>query len=176
MTDFRAINPSFSVAAQIDREDVVKARELGFHTLINNRPDAEPGVEFPSQNADIAAQHAGLEFVYRPTENHLVYSDLSVDGFITALSGRSAPVLAYCKSGTRCAILWALAASRFQPSDQVFDYLMEQGFEELDMLDEDMADQSARFLGDSAHGANIPEIFRLELSPAQSASNRSKAA
>jgi len=180
MREFKIINPRFSVSAQIEADDLARARDQGFHTVIDNRPDNETGVEYASLNAETDARAVGLEFIYQPTENHLIYNDQSVDGFIDALDGQSAPVLAYCKSGTRCVILWALAASRFQPAEQVFEYLMENGFEDFDTLDEDMADQSRRYFEDASVGVVVPEIFRLDLGIAQTvdqgAIDRSKAA
>lgn len=161
MTKFRTINSRFSVAGQITESDIVKVRAEGFRAIINNRPDDENGVEFPSQNAGDFAWQNDLNYLYTPTENHVVYRDETVDRFIRSLEGQAGPVLAYCKSGTRCTILWALAASRFHPSELVFNHLMAMGFKEFDILEEDMADQSRRHQGASFPKSAVPEIFRL---------------
>jgi len=114
MTSYKTLNSHFSVAAQIKSGDILRARAQGFQAIINNRPDSEQGVLFPSVEAQALAQRHGLDYLYLPTENHMIYRDETIEGFIRALEGQEGPVLAYCKSGTRCTILWALAASRFQ--------------------------------------------------------------
>ena len=176
MTEFRALSPRFSVAAHIEAGDLLKARAEGFHTVINNRPDEEQGVTFASKEAGSLARTNELEFIYLPTENHLIYRDETIERFIGALEGQSGPVLAYCKSGTRCTILWALAASRFQPAEQVFHHLMANGFEQFDILEEDMAEQSRTYLADDYAPEMVPAIFRLTTLEDQLSQNASQAA
>ena len=161
MAKFRSITPLFSVAGQISTLDIVNARLQGFTTVLNSRPDHEDGVQFHSNEAVSVAMQNDLEYAYVPAENHLIYRDRAIEEFIDALSQRPGPVLAYCKSGTRCAILWALAAARFAPAAEVLAYLEAQGFDEFDILEADMAEQSARFLAANRRDAIVPAIFRL---------------
>ena len=176
MSTFRKINSNFSVSGQFDTSDILKARADGFHTVLNNRPDHEPGVTISSTEAGLLAEKNGLNYLHDPMENHLIYQEDTIDRFIQSLIGKPGPVLAYCRTGTRCTILWALAASRFQPSNKVFDYLMANGFEEFDILEDDMAEQSRANFSIENTAADIPEVFKLETLTDLDVVDRSKAA
>ena len=55
---------------------------------------------------------AGMEYVAIPV-THAGFSEWQMEAMAKALSETSGPVLAYCRSGTRSTLLWALAeASR----------------------------------------------------------------
>lgn len=98
-----------SVAAQISADDIADLAAAGFRSLINNRPDGE--VEGQPSNAAlaaVAAQH-GLAWRYLPVRSGQV-GDQDADDFADALRELPAPVLAFCRSGTRSSSLWALQA------------------------------------------------------------------
>ena len=162
MGEFRKLNSNFSVSGQFGVSDLLKARNYGFHTVLNNRPDHEPGVTISSAEAGLLAKENGLNYLHDPMENHLIYRDETIDRFIKNLVGKPGPVLAYCRTGTRCTILWALAASRFQPAELVFEFLMMNGFEEFDILEDDMAEQSRLYFANSFRAIEIPDVFKLE--------------
>ena len=176
MSKFRKLNSYFSVSDQFGASDLLKARNSGFHTILNNRPDHEPGVTISSVEAGLLAKENGLNYLHDPMENHLIYRDETIDRFIKSLVGKPGPVLAYCRTGTRCTILWALAASRFQPAELVFEFLMASGFEEFDILEDDMAEQSHAYFVNSISAIVIPQVFKLEAFPELQAIERSKAA
>lgn len=109
MTEFRQVTPDFSVAGQIDATDVARAAELGFKTIVSNRPDREdPGQ--PS-NAEIkaAAEAAGLTFHALPYAGQTPPNVVAETAML--LDGVPGPVLAYCRTGTRSIKAWALAAA-----------------------------------------------------------------
>ncbi len=176
MTAFRSVSPLFSVAGQIGASDILKARSQGFRKVISNRPDHEEGVDFSSNEAASLAVQNNLDYAYAPAENHLIYKDETIERFIDELRDQPGPVLAYCRSGTRCTILWALAASRFQPAQLVFDYLMSQGFEEFDILAPEMEEQSSKYLADRSAGSEIPQVLRIFKGKADLESGSSRAA
>jgi sulfide:quinone oxidoreductase len=98
-----------SVAAQISADDIAGLAAAGFRSVINNRPDDE--VEGQPSNAAlaaVAAQH-GLAWRYLPVRSGQV-GDQDADDFADALRELPAPVLAFCRSGTRSSSLWALQA------------------------------------------------------------------
>ncbi len=107
MTEFRAVTPDFSVAGQIDATDVARAAELGFRSIVNNRPDREEPGQPSATEIRAAAEAAGLQF------RNLPYSGQTPPGVVgeTALTLEQTPgpVLAYCRTGTRSIKAWALA-------------------------------------------------------------------
>ena len=96
---------SFAVSEQIAPTEVAAIAAAGFRVLINNRPDNEvPG---QPANADIAAAaaDAGLEYHYLPV-TAASFPGPDIDTMRKLLNDGDGPVLAFCRSGTRCANLW----------------------------------------------------------------------
>ena len=94
-------------APQLTPEWLAAIQAAGIQTVICNRPDGEePGqLSF----AEVAAwlQAAGIEAVYLPTVMSQITPQL-VAQFQAACTDATQPVLAYCRTGTRSTVLWAL--------------------------------------------------------------------
>ncbi len=108
MGEFRRIDDRISVAPQISIADVAAARDAGFVAIVNNRPDGEAPDE--PQGADIAgaAADAGLAYHAIPV-GHAGFSQDQATALRRIMGGAHGPVLAYCRSGTRSCLLWALS-------------------------------------------------------------------
>ncbi len=110
MGEFRRIDDHISVAPQITVADVAAARGAGFVCIINNRPDGEEPNAPQSEQIAAACAEAGLAYHAIPVAPGGFAPD-QVDAMANALA-RPGPVLAYCRSGTRSCLLWALAEAR----------------------------------------------------------------
>ena len=110
MSDYiRPINQNFAVASQLGPEHMADVAFEGYRSVIVNRPDFEGGVDQPSYEAVAkAARAAGLAVEYQPVVgNALTVGDAI--RFAELLQTLPGPVLAYCRSGTRCQNLFAAA-------------------------------------------------------------------
>ncbi|MDO5642684.1 MAG: TIGR01244 family sulfur transferase [Paracoccus sp. (in: a-proteobacteria)] len=115
--DIRRINDRISVTPQITATDVTQAAGQGYRAIICNRPDAEEAGQPGSRDIAEAAAAAGLEFRYLPLAPGRLTPELIAD-FGAALAELPGPVLAYCRSGTRSATLWALSQSgQLEPAE-----------------------------------------------------------
>lgn len=106
MFNFRDQGDELSYCGQINPAQVSELAAAGYRSIICNRPDGEDGAVASAAIAKAASEH-GMAFVYQPVE----FSKLSLaDGevFVKTLEALPAPVLAYCKTGRRCAALWVL--------------------------------------------------------------------
>ena len=108
---FRTLDDSISVFGQIEPEDVVAAKEQGFTTIINNRPDDEQPGQPAGAEIEAAARAAGMGYVAIPVD-HSGFAEWQVSAMADALEKADGPVLAFCRSGTRSTYLWALARHR----------------------------------------------------------------
>jgi uncharacterized protein (TIGR01244 family) len=72
-----------------------------------------------------AAEAAGLAFTYNPVTMPGLSLE-QVDEQADAMEGRT---LAYCASGTRSAILWALSQAGRVPTDQIFEATGRAGYD-----------------------------------------------
>lgn len=105
---FKPINERISVAAQIDVADVERAAREGFVRIVNNRPEGEAPDQPAGAEIEAAARAAGLDYVAIPVSHGGMTLEM-VEGMREATAeGR---VLAFCRSGTRSTLLWALARS-----------------------------------------------------------------
>ena len=103
----RRIDERVQVGGQVDPAEVAG---LGISMLINNRPDGEEPGQPSSDEIEAAARAAGLAYRHIPVSGGL--SQPLVAQMAEALTAAEGDVLAFCKSGTRSAYLWALARAR----------------------------------------------------------------
>ncbi len=111
MSDFRRLNENVMVSPQLALEDIAAAAAQGVAMIVNNRPDGEDPDAPQGDDIAAAAAAAGLNYVAIPI-GHAGFSEPQVDAMIAALEQAEGPILAYCRSGTRSTLLWALAAAK----------------------------------------------------------------
>lgn len=104
----KALSPNLSVSPQISAEEVAVAAENGFRSIIGNRPDGEAPGQPAWAEIEAAARGAGLETRHIPVAGNAI-DEVAVAEFAQALETMPKPVLAYCGSGRRSAVLWALS-------------------------------------------------------------------
>lgn len=103
------INQQFSTAPQISAEDFTEIAQLGFKTIINNRPDHEGGDAQPdSATLKKSAEAAGLAYYHIPVIPNNIQAD-EVSAFAKVFSASEKPVLAFCRTGNRAGKLYQLA-------------------------------------------------------------------
>jgi sulfide:quinone oxidoreductase len=102
------LTPNVSALAQPQIDDIAELAERGYRSIISNRPDGESEDQppFVALKAAAAAQH--MDAVHLPVVMGQI-SDEQVDAFRTALERLPKPIAVFCKSGTRAALMWALA-------------------------------------------------------------------
>ncbi len=111
-TMFRKLTDDVLVAPQIGLDAVSAAVAEGVNLIINNRPENESADQTPGSDIEAAALDAGLNYVAIPV-THAGFAEWQVAAMADALDNADGKVLAYCRSGTRSTLLWALArASR----------------------------------------------------------------
>jgi len=109
---FRTIHDRLMVSPQISVEDVAAAKSLGIGLIVNNRPEGESADQTPGDEIAAAAAQAGMAYVAIPV-THAGFSLNQVEALTAALKqAGDAGVLAYCRSGTRSTLLWALTMAR----------------------------------------------------------------
>ena len=109
------LSETVAVSAQVRLEDVAAIAAAGYKVLINNRPDGEERGQ--PANADIAAaaEAAGLEYYYMPI-TAMDFPGPDFKQMRQLMDDPAKPVLAFCRTGTRCTNLWvASRAVEAQP-------------------------------------------------------------
>lgn len=116
--DIRAITPVYAVSPQIAPEDLAAIKAAGYTTIINNRPDGEIPPHLQHRQMQAAATVLGLTYVQNTVIGGAM-TDANVVAQGAALAAASGPVLAYCASGNRSSVVWALANAGKMPTDDL---------------------------------------------------------
>ncbi|MTH63609.1 TIGR01244 family sulfur transferase [Paracoccus shanxieyensis] len=125
--DLRELSPELSVSGQILPEDIAALADAGFRVIINNRPDAEVGPDMDSHAMRAAAEAAGLDYREIPfTPGQVTPEMVEAQADALALPGRK---LAYCRSGNRSTVLWALSEAGHQPTDDLLGTAAQAGYD-----------------------------------------------
>ena len=107
--DIRQITPAYAVSPQIAPEDVPALKAAGFTTVICNRPDPEVPPSHQAEAVRAAVEAAGLTFVENPF-SHAAFDFALVETQADAIAASDGPTFAYCASGNRSSVLWAMGA------------------------------------------------------------------
>lgn len=116
--DIRALTPTYAVSPQIEPADLTAIKAAGYTTVIDNRPDGEIPPHLHTETMRQAAEALGLVFVANPIIGGALTMD-NVDAQRAAIEASSGPVFAYCASGNRSSIVWALAHAGKMPADEL---------------------------------------------------------
>lgn len=106
----KKLDERVTVSAQISVADIPAIKAAGFTVLMCNRPDGEDPGQPRWAEISAAAQAAGMETSFLPMQSR--EDALAVRAaFRQVVDQAAGPVFAYCRSGTRCEILWMAAQS-----------------------------------------------------------------
>ncbi|WP_371228341.1 TIGR01244 family sulfur transferase [Roseovarius sp. 2305UL8-3] len=131
--DLRTLSPSYSVSPQITPEDIHELAGAGFKSVMCNRPDGEELGQPDFASIEAVAKAEGLEVRWVPIISGSVHqSDL--DAFRTALEEMPRPMLAYCRSGTRCAMLWTITQYGTLPDADILSATQAAGYDMSGLL------------------------------------------
>lgn len=108
---FRKLTDTVYASPQIGLPEVAEAKALGVTLIVNNRPEGESEDQVPGDEIAAAAKAEGIEYLAIPI-THAGFAEHQVTAMADALQHSTGPVLAYCRSGTRSTLLWALAEAK----------------------------------------------------------------
>ncbi|MEZ5572497.1 MAG: TIGR01244 family sulfur transferase [Halioglobus sp.] len=101
------LSDSLAVSGQITEADIEEIVAAGYRVLISNRPDGEEGNQPHSAAIADAARAAGMEFHHLPV-TAMDFPGPHYQAMSDLLDDPTRPVLAFCRTGTRCTNLWVV--------------------------------------------------------------------
>ncbi len=126
--DIRPLTPDYAVSPQIDPEDLPAIAAQGYKTVIDNRPCTEVPPSHQAEAMAQAARAAGVTLVVLPV-THQTLNAQTVARQQEAIAAADGPVLAYCASGTRSSIVWALGQAGHMATDDILSAAADQGYD-----------------------------------------------
>lgn len=124
----KQLTAKLHVAGQITADDVKQAAAQGFTAIINNRPDGEEPGQPPAAEIAAAAKAAGLAYVHQPVVGSNI-TDADVGTFARLVAETPGKILAHCRTGTRCTMLWMLSRAGTQPADELLATARAAGYD-----------------------------------------------
>jgi uncharacterized protein (TIGR01244 family) len=130
--DIRPLTDSYAVSPQITPQDLPAIKAAGYVAVIDNRPDGEIPPDLHTEVMRAAAEALGLIFVVNPViGGALTMDNVTAQG--AAIAEANGPVLAYCASGNRSSVVWALSQAGLRPTDDLIGLPARFGYQ-LDHL------------------------------------------
>jgi len=105
----RELDDKVLVSEQIRPDEVAALRAEGVTLIVNNRPDGEEPGQPLGVVIEEAAIAAGIDYRSVPIIRGIGPAD--AEAMRDAIVASEGKVLAFCRSGTRSALAWALARS-----------------------------------------------------------------
>ncbi len=131
--ELKKLTDDLAVAGQIDPADMQQLAAEGIRAIICNRPDGEAPDQPSYREIEKAAAAQGIKTVYQPVISGAI-GDGDVLAFEQALGELPKPVLAYCRSGTRCTALWSLGEAGKRPVDDILTRALKAGYDMSGLL------------------------------------------
>ncbi|MBG1232654.1 TIGR01244 family sulfur transferase [Aestuariivirga litoralis] len=104
----QTLSQDFSISAQIQPEEVALIARAGFKSIICNRPDGESFDQPDFALIEQAATDVGVQTRYIPIIPGQTNPE-DITAFAQAMRDMPKPILAYCRSGARCNMIWQLS-------------------------------------------------------------------
>lgn len=116
--ELRQLTPRYFVSSQIAPEDIPDIKAAGITRILCNRPDPEVPPRHAAEAIRTAAEAAGLSFAERPLTHQSMVPEVIAENRALGVESDDT-VLAYCASGTRSTIAWALGQAGEMPADEI---------------------------------------------------------
>lgn len=126
--DIRQLTPRYFVSPQIAADDMAALAEAGITRILCNRPDAEVPPSHSAAAIRAAAEAVGLSFSEQPLTHQTMVPDVIANNRALGVETGDV-VLAYCASGTRSTIAWALGQAGDMDADEIVQTAQAGGYD-----------------------------------------------
>ena len=117
----------YVVSEQVTPDDIKHIKEAGFKTIFCNRPDNEENNQVTVANIKKIAEENGLKFIHQPVIGGQI-TQADVDQFSDYYDNSEKPIFAYCRTGTRSSMLWALSESGKRSVEEILNLTSKAGY------------------------------------------------
>ena len=96
-------------------------------TIFCNRPDNEENNQVTVASIKKIAEENGLKFIHQPVIGGQI-TQADVDQFSDYYDDSEKPMFAYCRTGTRSSMLWALSESGKRSVEEILNLTSKAGY------------------------------------------------
>lgn len=121
------LTPNLSALPQPSVEEVGELADRGYRSIIGNRPDGEAPDQPKWNDVKAAALARGMDTVHIPVVASKI-DEADIRAFREALERLPKPIAAFCRTGTRSTLLWALANEASLTADERIKVAAKEGY------------------------------------------------
>jgi len=122
------LTPNVTALPQPSVDDIGELANRGYRSIIGNRPEGETPDQPKWTDLKAAAIARGMEAVQIPVIASQV-RQADVRAFAEAMEQLPKPIAAFCRTGTRSALLWALANDASLTVDERIAIAAKEGYD-----------------------------------------------
>jgi uncharacterized protein (TIGR01244 family) len=122
------LTPNVTALAQPLPEEIAELAERGYRSIISNRPENESEDQPDWLDLKAAAAAKNMDAIQIPIVMGQI-SDDQVEAFRNALEDLPKPIAVFCRSGTRAALMWALANQANLTVDERIAIAAKEGYD-----------------------------------------------
>lgn len=122
------LSPNVTALPQPSVDDIAELANRGYRSVIGNRPEGEAPDQPKWTDLKAAAAARGMEAVQIPEVASQI-NDADVRAFAEAMERLPKPIAAFCRTGTRSALLWALANDASLTVDERIAIAAREGYD-----------------------------------------------
>ena len=122
------LTPNLSALPQTTAQDIGELADRGYRSIISNRPDGEAPDQPRWNDLKAAALARGMEAVHIPVVASQI-SEADIRAFREALERLPKPIAAFCRTGTRSTLLWALANEASLTAEERIKIAAREGYD-----------------------------------------------
>ena len=126
--ELRQITDTYYVSPQITAADIPAIKSAGVTRVICNRPDSEVPPEIHAEKISEAARAHGLDFQMLPVTRDSMTPELAARQ-VELAADTEGRTLAYCASGTRSTMVWAMAEATLRPPGEILAMARAAGYD-----------------------------------------------
>lgn len=122
------LTPNLTALPQPSPDEIGELAERGYRSIIGNRPEGESPDQPAWKDLSAAARARGMEAVHIPVVASKI-GEMEVRAFREALKRLPKPIAAFCRTGTRSTLLWALANEASLTVDERVQVAAKEGYD-----------------------------------------------
>ena len=122
------VSENYFVSPQLEPADVQTLFDAGILRVICNRPDQEVPFALQAEAIGDAVRAAGMDFSMLPITHQSMTAEVVAE-HAALVDSCEGPVLAYCASGTRSTVIWALGQIGTLSVDDILNSAAQAGYD-----------------------------------------------
>ena len=133
------LTPNVTALAQPSPEEIAELAERGYRSIVSNRSENETKDQPSWLDLKAAAAAKNMDAIQIPVVMGQISED-QVEAFRNALEDLPRPIAVFCRTGTRAALMWALANEGNLTVDERIAIAAKDGYD-LEPFRQRLADQ-----------------------------------